>query len=270
MTRRWPVRRLVGYAALGLALYAGFLVANAPAVWLAQAATRVSNGVLTLERTAGTLWRGSGQLHAGGSASGTRHLGTLRWRIDPWWLFLGRLHVRLDLDGAATRGRAALHIAPRRHIEVQELFAALPADIAGLIYGPAAFFEPSGVIELRAPAVELSAAGLRTNLEVQWQGAGARFAGPAALGDYRIDVNGAGETVAIRLTTLRGDLELAGQGQWRVTGDGRLHFSGTATPRGNAARLEPLLRPLGRDLGGGRREIRLNARFPLVEQLGLS
>lgn len=264
-----PRKRVAGYVGLGVALYLVFLAASAPAAWLAEAAARLSNGLVTLARPNGTLWRGAGELHAGGVASGVRHLGTLHWRVNPLWLLIGRVYVRLELDGSATRGRAAVRLA-HRHFEVRELSAALPANIVGLLYAPAAFFEPSGTIELHAPAVELSAAGLKTNLEVQWQGAGARFAGPASLGDYRIDVNGNGDTAAIRLTTLRGELELTGQGQWQVTGNGALRFTGTATPRGGVAKLEPLLRPLGRDLGGGRREIRFNATFPLVEQLGLS
>lgn len=264
-----PKKRVAAYIALGAALYLVFLAASAPAAWLAEGASRLSSGVVTVARPDGTLWSGTGELHAGSVASGVRHLGTLHWRVNPLWLFVGRAHVQLELDGSATRGRAAVRLA-RRHLEVRDLSAALPANIIGLIYGPAAFFEPTGTIELRSPAVDLSAGGLTTNLEVQWQGAGGRFTGPASLGDYRIDLNGSGDTAAIRLTTLRGDLELAGQGQWDIAGSGALRFSGTATPRGDSAKLEPLLRPLGRDLGGGRREIRFNARFPLLEQLGLS
>ena len=267
---RTPVRHIAGYVALGIALYAAFLLATAPAFWLAEGAARLTDGRITLAAPSGTLWRGSAELHAGSDASGIRHLGRLHWRINPWWLFLGRAHVRVDLAGAAARGSAALRVTPKRRIAVDNLTAALPADIAALVYAPAAFFQPRGTIELRAPSVVLSAAGLWTELEVQWQDAGGRFTGPASLGDYRVSVSGEGQTAAIRLDTLRGDLDLAGQGQWNVTGDGMLRFNGTATPRGDAARLEPLLRPLGRDLGDGRRQIRFNTRLPLVQQLGLS
>ncbi|HEY8553652.1 MAG TPA: type II secretion system protein N [Burkholderiales bacterium] len=267
---RASIRRIAGYVALGIALYAAFLIATAPASWLAEAVARLTDGRITFSAPSGTLWRGSAELHAGSGAAGIRHLGRLHWRINPWWLFLGRAHARVELAGTMAQGSAALRVAPGRRIAVENLSAALPADIAALVYAPAAFFEPRGTIALRAPSVVLSASGLWTDLEVQWQNAGGRFTGPASLGDYRVSVAGEGQTAAIRLDTLRGDLDLAGQGQWNVTGDGMLRFNGTATPRGDAARLEPLLRPLGRDLGDGRRQIRFTTRLPLIEQLGLS
>jgi len=262
-------KRAAIYVGLGLVLYLAFLVAYTPATLLAEGAARLSNGALTLAQPRGTLWRGTGELHGGGRAAGARHIGTLQWRINPWWLLAGRAQFSLQLNGPAARGQAAVRVA-RRRLSVQGLDAALPANLASLVYAPAAFFEPRGTIELRAPSIDVSAAGLATNLEAQWRGAGGRFTGPGSLGDYRIELNGQGETATIRLNTLRGDLELTGQGQWRVTGDGAINFTGSAVPRGNAAQLEPLLRPLGRDLGNGRREIRFNGRFPLLQQLGYS
>ena len=262
-------KRATFYVGLGLVLYLAFLIAYAPATLLAEGATRLSNGALTLARPSGTLWRGTGELHAGARAAGARHVGTLAWRINPWWLFAGRAQFRLQLNGPAARGQAAVRVA-RNRLHVHELDAALPASFASLVYAPAAFFEPRGTIELRAPSIDVSATGLATNLEAQWRGAGGRFTGPGSLGDYRIELNGQGETATIRLSTHRGDLELTGQGQWRVTGDGAINFTGSAAPRGNAAQLEPLLRTLGPDLGNGRREIRFNGRFPLVQQLGYS
>jgi general secretion pathway protein N len=269
MTVRTRLKPAAGYIALGVLLYVVFLVATAPAIWFAKATGRFSNGAISLTHARGTVWRGSAELHAGAPASGVRDLGRFQWRTQPWWLLLGRARIAVQLEGPAIRCQGALGIAPWRRVHVVGLEASFPASLVSLVYGPAAFFEPTGTIELRAADAELSAAGLVATIEAQWRGAGGRFTGPATLGDYRIDVAGTGESAAIRLTTLRGNLELTGQGRWKVTGDGAIQFSGSAVPKADAAQLEPLLRALGRDLGGGRRQIRFSSRLPLVQLLGL-
>jgi general secretion pathway protein N len=269
MTGWTRLKPAAGYIGLGVLLYLIFLVATAPAIWFAKTASRFTDGAISLTRTRGTVWRGSAELHAGAAASGVRDLGRFQWRTQPWWLLLGRAQFSVQLEGSAMRCQAALAVAPWRRVRVTGLEASFPASLVSLVYGPAAFFEPTGTIELRAADAELSAAGLVATIEAQWRGAGGRFTGPATLGDYRIDIAASGETAAIHLTTLRGNLELTGQGRWQVTGDGAIQFNGSAIPKADAAELEPLLRSLGRDLGGGRRQIRFNGRLPLVRQLGL-
>ncbi len=255
------------YLVLGLVFYLVFLLATAPAIWVAEAATRYSSGAVTLANPSGTFWSGSGELYAGGPATGVRPLGKLQWQVNPLWLLLARAQLAVQLDGPSARGQASIRLGPK-HLNVQQLNVSLPAQLAAVVYPSAAFFSPTGTIQINAPNLDLSREGLVTEAEAQWQGAGGRFTGPEGLGDYRINVTGRGEVATLRLTTLRGSLELAGEGQWHVTGDGDLRFSGTATPKGDTERLEPLLRALGRDLGGGRRELRFNARLPLVQQMG--
>ena len=243
------------------------LIVFAPAALLAKAVETFSDSI-QLSQTSGSLWHGSAQLHAGTQATGVRDLGRLQWNIKPWWLFVGRAQLGVQLDGANVRGQAQIGVS-RTRIALEGLDASLPAGLVSLVYGPAAFFEPTGTIDVRAPSAELSASGLNANIEAQWRGAGGRFTGPGSLGDYRIDITGNGPKATIRLSTLRGNLDLNGQGTWNVAGDGAIHFTGRAQPHGDAASLEPLLRALGRDLGGGQRQIRFNARIPLVQQLGL-
>lgn len=269
MIGRVRLKPAAGYIALGIFLYVVFLVATAPASWFTAAAARLSNGTISLTRATGTVWHGAAEFQAGAPASGVRDLGRFQWSTQPWWLLVGRARFSVQLDGPAVHCKASIGFVPRRRLIVRGLEASFPANLVSLVYGPAAFFEPTGTIELHSATAELSARGLMAKIEARWHGAGGRFTGPATLGDYRIDVAGTGETAAIRLTTIRGNLELSGQGDWHVTGDGAIHFNGNAVPRGNGSQLEPLLRALGRDLGGGRRRIRFSARLPLVRLLRL-
>ncbi|MBI3898577.1 MAG: type II secretion system protein N [Gammaproteobacteria bacterium] len=260
---------VAGYVVLAVICYLLFLVVTLPATLLATVAQRFSDGVVTLNGASGTIWHGEGEIYAGTPAASVQHLGRLHWHINPLRLFIGQAELSLKLDGAAMRGEAQLRLA-RKAWAVRELKATLPVHLAALLYAPASFFEPTGTIELQSNSLDLNATGLTGQAEAVWRGAGGRFVGPAGLGDYRLHINGAGENAAIQLSTERGDLQLSGQGQWHVTGDGEIRFTGSATPASDSgAKLEPALRVLGRDLGGGRRELRFNSRLPLVKQLGL-
>lgn len=265
--KRSGIKRSAAYAALGLLFYAGFLVATVPAAWVAQAAARLSDEALLLARPQGTLWRGSGELHAGHAPGGARPIGALEWRLTPWRLLFATAELDLTLHGPGVRAAGVLRLAPG-HLATHGVNASVPAGLASLVYGPVAFFDPRGTLVLRSPQLELSAEGLTTDAELRWNGAGGRFTGEESLGNYRLQLKGEGANARLELTTLEGDLELAGKGQWQVTGNGLFRFTGSATPRAGAEALEPLLRALGPDRGNGRRDIRLNARLPLVRMLG--
>jgi general secretion pathway protein N len=262
------MRKSAGYFFFGLALYLLFLIATAPAVWLAEAAARFSSGVVILATPRGTIWGGTAELHAGGAATGVHHLGTLQWSVNPLWFFAGGAQLALQLDGPAARGQGSLRVGPNQR-SLRDLTVVFPAQLIALVYPPAAFFAPTGTIELKAPNIDVSRNGLVAVAEGQWEGAGGRFTGSTGLGDYRVELTGRGDTATFRVATLRGNLELTGEGQWHVTGDGDIQFAGSATPRGDATQLEPLLKALGPDLGNGRREIRFNTRIALIRLLGL-
>src|SRR5689334_24971665 len=98
------MRKSARYVLLGLLFYLLFLVATFPAGWIAEAATRLSNGQVTLAAARGTFWSGSGELYTGSSASGPRSLGTLNWSVNPLWLFALRAQLAAQLDGPTARG----------------------------------------------------------------------------------------------------------------------------------------------------------------------
>jgi general secretion pathway protein N len=265
MTDKRRILRWTGYAALALVFLLLFLVYQIPANWLATAAARMSEGVVRIQAPIGTIWSGQGELHVGAPASTPQHLGTLRWRLNPLWLLAARAQLSLDLSGAAVNATALARVSPRKYL-VRNLKASFPVHLVSLAYAPAAFFEPTGTMDVRADDLELSAKGLTGLTEATWRGAGGRFT-EGALGDYRFELKGNGEVANLSLSTLSGRLRLDGQGKWEIAGDGNLQFAGNATPTDPA--LEPLLKPVGPDLGNGRRALRFSARLPLVKQLGL-
>lgn len=260
-------RRATLYAVGGLLLYVAFLVASAPAAWVGWAIARSDQRSVALAQPHGTVWRGEADLYAGGPTNFQR-LGRVRWRALPLRLFLGRVAVDVGIAEGDLQGRLVVQRSPGR-LTVEDLSATLPVNVAGLFYAPALFFAPTGTLELRSERLSLARDALAGEVRAQWRGAGGRFTGSKSLGDYRIDLNGEGERASLRLSTVSGDLNLSGRGEWRVSGNGELRFTGTAQPQGDAARLEPLLRAIGPDRGGGRRDLRFNTQMPLAHLLGL-
>ena len=265
MKWRWPGKRLWLYALVGLVTYLLSLIVFLPASWIAWLAHRASQGTVVLASPDGTWWRGEGDLIVRGHA-GSQSLGAVGWRVNPLPLFLGQLAVGVRGLGDAD-GRASVRLG-FNSIEVNEMRAVLPVQLAGLIYAPANFFAPTGQLQVMTQQFRVDAGGLHGTADVLWRGAGGRFTGAEALGDYRFAVEGRGEQAQLNLRTERGQLELAGSGQWRVKGDGHIQFNGYAQARSNAAELQPLLNAIGRDQGGGRRRIAFVSRAPLLKLLG--
>jgi ABC-type cobalt transport system substrate-binding protein len=83
------------------------------------------------------------------------------------------------------------------------------------------------------------------------------------LGDYRLEITGAEKNANLKLTTLRGDLEFTGQGQWQPQ-SGQVQINGSALPRARAGELESLLGMIGADQGSGKRALTINTRLPPV------
>jgi hypothetical protein len=99
---------------------------------------------------------------------------------------------------------------------------------------------------------------------LEWQSAGSSLSNVQPLGDYRLEIVGAGKTANLKLSTTRGALELTGQGQWEAQ-KGQIQFAGLAVPRERAAELEPLLRLLGEDQGNGKRTLVANTVIPFMK-----
>jgi general secretion pathway protein N len=255
--RHWP-----RYLLLAVCLYLAFLLTTLPAVWLARISTALSRGVVVIGDTRGTVWDGSGQL-AIASRRATQDLGLVHWQIQPLWLLLGRL--RLDVSASAnviesTSVRLSLGFSG---IRVENLEISFPASLAGHFHAAAGFIQPEGKVRMKSGMFEIQRGALHGEATITWDGAGSQFFKLERVGDYRIDLKGNGATADLELTTVRGDLQLTGQGQWRADNGGVLRFQGNALAAGRQAELEPILRLIGSQTANGRREFSLNLPLPI-------
>jgi len=250
MTRRW-----LFFGFLGLAFYLAFLIATAPAAWVSWAMVRASRGIVSIDRPAGTVWRGRGDLVIHVVSSPPQSLGTARWVINPLWLIAGQLRAHAAVHGAGTEARADLGLGYRR-IVLSDVAARFPAQLVGVFYSPAALAGPAGQVHVDAKRFTLGSRTVSGSAVVQWQQAASSLSSVRPLGDYRLYLDGHGRSAALRLQTLSGSLALNGSGSWDPA-SGRVQFSGMAKPVDHAADLEPLLRLFGPDRGNGMRTLNL-------------
>jgi hypothetical protein len=262
MTGALGWRRALGVGAGALLLYVLFLVVTLPAAWLADGVSRASRKAVQLQEPEGSVWSGSGRLVM---TRGPREFGQMKWSVNPLWLFAGRLHLNVQLSGGQTQGQGALRVG-YRSLSLKDFEAAVPAELAPVLYSPAALIDPKGQLRLRTSSLDVSGNGLQGTAELTWQGAGVRVGGTNPLGDYRLDVNGQGENAQLTLATLSGRLQLNGQGQWQTT-TGALRFQGSAAATQPDPQLDLLLNMLGPDQGGGRRALNATLTLPLTNVL---
>ncbi len=256
MKRHW-----LYYGSLEIGLYLIFLIVTAPTAWIAWTLVRFSHGVVSLNESQGTVWRGQGDIVIHDASSPPRRLGTARWSINPLWLFAGQVQMHTALSGPGTDVDAILRFGYRRLV-LSDVSASFPAQLLAEFYGPAGLINPSGQVRVSAKEFTLKRGDARGNAIIQWQGASSSLSSVQPLGDYRLSLDGHGNSAILQLETVSGALSVSGQGQWQVT-SGQFQFNGAAKPVAQAAELEPMLRLFGPDTGNGKRLFSVNSRFPI-------
>ncbi|MFQ5994206.1 MAG: type II secretion system protein N [Acidiferrobacterales bacterium] len=256
MKRRW-----LGYVTLGVCAYLLFLIATIPASWVAWGLVIASQGAVVISQGTGTFWHGTGHLVVQPADTRGHNLGRAEWRINPLWLFVARLQAQVSATGPASELAAAVAITPRA-IVLEQARASASAKLASKLYPPATLLAPEGRLRLLTDKLLLRQDGLQGDAQLFWEQAASGVSEVKPLGDYRVDLKGAGATASVKLSTLRGPLELVGQGRWQTTGSGAFQLSGFARAKARRDELQPLLALIGREQNG-RYPFRLNARLPL-------
>ncbi len=240
------IYRLAKAAAL-LILLCACLVWLAPATWLDHLLRRYSDGSLGLGNPQGRLWAGSGTLQAVLPQGAVVTLAPLRWNLG----FVLPAGARLTL--VSTRdGRSLLDISAETGGFI--LHAArleLPAALLGRASPTLGDAELGGQLTLKAQGLGHRDGRFSGQGEIAWDQAASALAGNTILGNYRIQLQGAGESLNAQISTpTPAALTLSGRAQWRLGQVPSLDV--TATPAEAERRaLEPLLRLLGRQIRPG-------------------
>lgn len=248
-TERTPRGWAVAGALCGLA---GATVLWAPATWLARAVEGATQGQVQLQQARGSVWNGSALLVLTGG-SGSHDRAALPTRLD-WTLRPRHDGARLQLRSeCCTSMPVILQVQPRwqgLRVAVQDSDTRLPASLLAGLGTPWNTVALQGQLRLATQGLQLQWQAGRWRSEgltrLEALAVSSRLSPLRPLGSYRLDILG-GDSPQLQLSTLHGDLQLSGQGQW--VGQ-RLHFSGeaAASPERETA-LSNLLNILGRRQG---------------------
>lgn len=230
----------VRFAILGAVAYLVFLVANLPASWFGYALERSSGGAVALGDPRGTVWKGQGTL-AVRSRDAYRGVADIEWRCNLLSLFTGRLSVALSGTAPGANLRATLSLG-LRSVRLQNVDASVPVALIGPAVPIAAIAKPEGRLRVVAASFEIGSASVNGTASMEWADAG--LSGIARVGDYRLQITGSGERADVRLSTLRGDLRVNGNGEWRAAQPRLMQMRGVAEISPGRADLEPLLQLL--------------------------
>lgn len=234
-TRRWP---------LWLAVITGFVTCIAiwpPVGWVGDRLSAATGERLTLSGLQGSLWQGSAQVVLFDGSVHRALPGRVNWTVQPIALLRGSGAALVlehpNLNGPLTLSRTDQGLS----VSGGELqFPALWLEATGTPWNT---LRPGGYIRLSWANVNI---GQASRFQIRWQDAQSALSVVKPLGNYEAVIDLAPDgSLAARLNTLSGDLNLEGQANWSPKGG--FGFSGyaTASPAQQAA-LTGLLSQMGR------------------------
>jgi general secretion pathway protein N len=207
------------------------LLLFAPARWLSHAVQRLSEGRVLLDQPSGTVWRGSAQLRLAGGV-GSSDAATLPGRVA-WVLRPSFGGASASLDAACCTQeplqlQATLHWSGLQ-LALRDSQSHWPAALLAGLGTPWNTIQAEGQVHLHTYnlSVHLAQGQLAMDGRARLEALdiSSRLSTLRPMGSYRLALQG-GETMTLKLTTLQGSLELAGQGHWASSG---WHFEGTAS-----------------------------------------
>lgn len=232
----------------------------APATWLDKLLNAQTGGLLRLADVQGNIWNGEATIVLGAtqqtndshsfSIRGVSLPSRLHWELKPWLLLAGYCDLLVNMEGmkepVLLSGRcSSLHIS--------KLDLILPwVDFSGL--GPPwSTLQPAGSISLYWEEFSLSSetVHLKSTLELHKVSSGLSPIKP--LGSYRFKIypeheNNSSKKLKIKMETIHGPLEFAGEGSFSKDTGFRFEAKAKAQPNQRDA-LMPLLELIGPSSG---------------------
>ena len=235
----------IGKRALALFVLAYLLtlLITAPASMLDRGVQYMTDGRLLLANASGTVWQGGATPALRGRTGSFIALEPLHWDVAVLPLFTAKIKTRLQWDDLPPAS-AMETIISFKQIELQQALLLLPAQVLEEIspmLKPAQF---RGQLQIQSDRLILSKLGIEGTAVVDWQQASSALSSVAPLGNYRLTLNGAGDSINIALATTSGVLLLEGRGNWSAARG--LEFNGKArAAAGKHDSLAELLSHLG-------------------------
>ena len=249
------------YSIFGLVFYLLFLIIEMPASWFAWGLNHYTQGTVRLDPIAGSLWSGNGRLVIYYPQTTPHDFGQTGWGINPLWLLAGRVQLSLQANNQDRQIKTTLGVA-RNSFLLKDTDIVMPAPFVAQLYAPLSLISPQGKVRLNAPELIFAPEKIEGAAALEWLNAGSSLSSVQPLGDYRLDIVGTGKIANLKLATLRGDLELTGEGQWQPL-NGQLHLTGSAIARKHAEELKPLMQLLGKETDAGRINFSLTHLLPM-------
>jgi general secretion pathway protein N len=248
--------RAPAIATLGIAAFAVFLVATAPASFVAAEVERRAAGQVEFLETSGTLWNGRARARVA-TPGGPFLVERIEWHFLPARLAAGRVAFNVDvgangIDANASVGRGFTDW------EIGALKAKVQAATLTAILPLLATWRPEGAIDVASPGITWKDGEARGSANLEWRDAAVSLTGVKPMGTYRLEARGEGGPAKVKVTTLSGPLRISAQGELSAS---RAALSGEARGEGDSAKaLEPLLDLFGPRRADGARslDIRLN------------
>jgi len=242
LARHWPA------LAAGAGLYALALMLLAPATLADAALKTASDGRARLAEAQGTLWSGNARLEIRDPLGRNTVAERIAWRFLAGEMLRARLAYEIVLGPAARAFPVAISWSG---LAIANADIVLPATVLGLGVPGLGALELAGEVQLQVPKLAIARGDIRGSAMLLWREAGSGFSPVSPLGDYELRLDGEGPAVRARLRTVRGPLQLDGQGSWSQGGKPALLVTAQVPPD-LQPQLSPLLRLIATEQGAGR------------------
>lgn len=247
---------------VGLGIYTLALIVTAPATLIDSSLQDASDNRLRLSNAQGTVWSGNGQLEIH-DANGQNHASKkLQWVIAPQYLLRGDILCQITLDNTKQPFPVTASFS---RIELANADINLPASVLGLGLPKLAPLGLTGDMLVHVNNLSIARDHIEGNANLQWRTAGSSLSPVSPLGDYEMQITGAGSTVNATLHTLQGTpqegrqtpLQLNGSGSWTLDNSPTFLASADVLPAFQQ-QLSPFLRMIAVERSEGHFDLQLD------------
>lgn len=239
---------------LGGLIYLVFLAAFIPSGIIARQIERQTGERILFSSEKGTLWNGAADIliiDANGAIS--RRLGSVSWRFRAVDLLVGKVGFNFEFADKDVMAEGVLRPGVGS-VQFKDVKAELPAYWLARFHGALSLWQPGGKLVLNAMDFGFTADDITGKGALRWLNASSALVAEP-LGNYRVNLEGKGQGIALSLATEQGLLDLSGVGNWSRQ-DG-LTFDGMARKHAGADGLDEFLQIIGPAQGDGTHVIRI-------------